>query len=59
MRLLSSTQAVMDRLAAFYHWHDPQSLEQALMVVHSQSVDLKAIQAWSKDEGAVSNSVFS
>jgi hypothetical protein len=52
LRLLSPTQAVMDRLAAFYHWGDPQSLEQALMVASSQVIDLDAVESWSSDEGA-------
>ncbi|HAG92323.1 MAG TPA: hypothetical protein DCL41_10640, partial [Bdellovibrionales bacterium] len=32
LKLLSPTQCVMDRLSAYYHWKDPQSLEQAILV---------------------------
>lgn len=51
LRLLSPTQCVMDRLAAFYHWKDRQSLQQAIMVAKNHPVKLKAIEAWSKKEG--------
>lgn len=51
LKLLSPTQCVMDRLAAFYHWKDRQSLQQAIMVAQNHPVKLKAIEAWSKNEG--------
>lgn len=51
LTLLSPTDCVKDRLAAYYHWNDPQSLEQALMVAKKQTVDLKEIKRWSKVEG--------
>ncbi|MBN2058630.1 MAG: hypothetical protein JW782_07525 [Candidatus Saganbacteria bacterium] len=51
LRILSPTDCVKDRLAAFYHWNDPQSLEQALMVASYRRVDLKEIKRWSKVEG--------
>lgn len=47
LSLLSSTDCVKDRLAAYYHWNDPQCLEQALLVVEAESVDLKEIRRWS------------
>lgn len=50
--LLTPTDCVKDRLAAYYHWNDPQSLEQALMVARSQPVDLKNIEKWSEREKA-------
>jgi len=53
LTLLMPTDCVKDRLAAYYHWNDPQSLEQALMVARSQSADLKNIEKWSKNEGAL------
>jgi len=40
----------MDRLAGYYHWNDPQSLEQAVAVVRRHSVDLERVEAWSKRE---------
>ena len=41
----------MDRLAAFYHWNDKQSLDQALMVAKRHDIELKKIKSWSKKEG--------
>jgi hypothetical protein len=51
LRILSPTDCVKDRLAAYYHWKDLQSLEQALLVAKSHDVDLKDIARWSKHEG--------
>ncbi len=50
LRLLSPTDCVKDRLAAFFHWNDRQSLEQALLVARTQQVDLEDIRRWSKSE---------
>jgi hypothetical protein len=51
LKLLSPTQCVMDRLAAFYHWRDRQSLEQALLVAQNHPVKIKKIEEWSIAEG--------
>lgn len=51
IRLLSPTDSVKDRLAAFYHWGDRQSLEQALLVARSREIDLNNIENWSVREG--------
>ena len=51
LRILTPTQCVMDRLAAFYHWSDRQCLDQALMVACHHKVDLAAIERWSAAEG--------
>lgn len=51
LRLLSPTDCVKDRLAAWYHWHDRQCLEQALMVAEKHSIDLNEIERWSIQEG--------
>lgn len=50
---LSPTDACRDRLAAFYHWDDRQSLEVAAAIARHSSVDLKAVRRWSADEGAL------
>jgi hypothetical protein len=52
IRLLSPTQCVMDRLAAYFHWNDLQSLDQAVLVARNQKVSLKTIEAWAKKEGS-------
>ena len=51
LRLLSPTDSVKDRLAAYYHWKDQQSLEQAILVAHNHLVDLGEISRWSIHEG--------
>jgi len=51
IRLLSPTDCVKDRLAAFYHWGDRQSLEQALLVARSRGIDLDNVESWSIREG--------
>jgi len=51
LHLLSPTQCVMDRLAAFYHWKDRQSLEQAILVAIEHPIKLKKIESWSENEG--------
>lgn len=52
LRLLTPTDSVMDRLAGYYHWQDPQCLEQAVLVASHQEVDLHRIEDWSRREGA-------
>lgn len=52
LRLLSPTDCVKDRLAAFYHWKDKQSLAQAAAVVAESPVDLAEVERWSIAEGA-------
>ncbi len=51
LRLLSPTDCVKDRLAAFYHWNDKPSLEQALLVSLDNDVDMKEVERWSLREG--------
>jgi hypothetical protein len=51
LKLLSPTESVKDRLAAFYHWQDRQSLEQAVLVCLNNTVDFKEIERWSVQEG--------
>ena len=50
LRLLTPTDCVKDRLAAFFHWNDQQSLEQALLVAKAQRINLADIRRWSKSE---------
>lgn len=51
LRLLSPTDCVKDRLAAYYHWNDQQCLVQAMMVVKDQIVDMEELSRWSEVEG--------
>lgn len=49
--MLTPTDSVKDRLAAYYHWNDPQALEQALMIAKAQKINLREVKRWSKKEG--------
>jgi len=51
VRLLSSTDSCRDRLSAFYHWNDRQSLAVAAAIAARHDVDLERIRRWSDDEG--------
>jgi len=50
LKLLSPTDCVKDRLAAYYHWNDKPSLDQAILVCKDNKVDLKEIERWSINE---------
>jgi hypothetical protein len=53
LQLLSPTDCVKDRLAAYIHWRDFQALEQAVMVGTRHRIQLAAIRAWAeKEDGA-------
>jgi len=51
LRLLSPSDCVKDRLAAFYHWNDRQCLQQAVWVALEQNIDWNEIERWSRQEG--------
>lgn len=51
LRLLSPTDCVKDRLAAFYHWKDQQSLEQAILIARDFNIDIEEVRRWSVNEG--------
>lgn len=48
---LSPTDSCRDRLAAFYHWSDRQSLEVAVTVAGRNEIDMDRIRRWSEAEG--------
>jgi len=52
--LLSPTDCVKDRLAAYYHWGDTQCLEQAVLVIKNARVNLRDVRRWSVAEGKLS-----
>ncbi len=51
LKIISATDCVKDRLAAFYHWNDKQCLYQARLVKKHVIVDLDEIERWSRNEG--------
>ena len=50
---LSPTDSCRDRLAAFYHWNDRQSLAAAVAIAKRRKVDIPALHRWSEREGAL------
>ena len=51
LRVITPTQSLMDRLAAYVHWTDNQSLDQATMVARRQRIDWPAVYDWARREG--------
>ena len=51
LRIISPTDCVKDRLAAYYYWNDQQCLVQAGYVAQFQDIDLEEIRSWSEREG--------
>jgi hypothetical protein len=49
---LSATDSCRDRLAAFYHWGDRQSLEVAVSIALRHRINMKLIRHWSEGEGS-------
>jgi hypothetical protein len=48
---LSATDSCRDRLAAFYHWNDRQSLGVAVQIALRNRLQWSVIKGWSKNEG--------
>ena len=48
---LSATDSCRDRLAAYYHWRDQQSLAAAVAIASRNRVVLRKIREWSRGEG--------
>lgn len=53
LQIISATDCVKDRLAAFYFWGDKQCLQQAVWVSQAMPVDQKEIERWSTKEERV------
>jgi len=53
LRILKVIDCIKDRLAAFYHWGDRPSMEQAVMVAENHSVSLEELKKWSEGEGSL------
>lgn len=52
LRVITPTQCVMDRLAAFWHWHDRQSWDQAVWVATDHDVDAGALRDFAATQNA-------
>ena len=48
---LSPTDACRDRLAAFYHWNDRQSLSVAVAIAVRNRINVRKVREWSGSEG--------
>ena len=48
---LSPTDSCRDRLAAYYHWNDLQSLDVAVAIASRNDVHFDRIRRWSEGEG--------
>ena len=46
LRIISPTDCVKDRLLAFFHWNDRQSLSQALLIAQSNKIGSLEIERW-------------
>jgi len=53
LRLLTPTDCIKDRLAAYYHWDDEQCLQQAVWVAKQNEFDLESVMQWSKKESSI------
>jgi hypothetical protein len=52
LKLISPTDSVKDRLAAYYFWDDRQALQQAILIAQANTeVNLLEIGRWSQKEG--------
>ena len=51
LQILTPTQCIKDRLAAFFHWRDSQSLEQAVLVARTRRISMRELARWSGAEG--------
>ena len=52
LRLLTPTDCIKDRLAAYYHWDDEQCLQQAIWVAEQNEFDFEAVKSWSINESS-------
>lgn len=55
LRLLSPTDCIKDRLAAYYYWNDNQSWEQAISVAKRHSPDWHSLRRWHSAEGQLAS----
>lgn len=53
LRVISPTDCVKDRLAAYYFWGDQQSLTQAVLVAIHNRISVSEVKRWSQSEGKI------
>lgn len=53
LRVISPTDCVKDRLAAYYFWGDQQSLTQAVLVAKYNRINFREVKRWSLSEGRI------
>lgn len=51
LKLLSPSQSVMDRLAAYFFWKDRQALDQAIWIAQEHPIQVQQVRSWAKKEG--------
>lgn len=51
LTLLTAEDCIKDRLAAYFHWNDRQSLAQAVWVALKHPFDAGRVEAWAIKEG--------
>lgn len=51
LRILTPTDAIKDRLAAYYFWNSDRTLEQAIWIAEKNEFDMDNIKQWSLKEG--------
>jgi hypothetical protein len=51
LKMISPTDCIKDRLAAYYHWGDLQCLAQAILVAQVRQIDIDEVRRWSEVEG--------
>jgi len=56
--LLTPTDCIKDRLAAYFFWNDHQSLKQAVMVAKRNKIHLTEIKKWAERQGEIEKYEF-
>ena len=51
LKIISPTESVKDRLAAYYFWNDLQCLDQAVLVADHNTINVAEVKRWSLTEG--------
>lgn len=51
LKLISPTECVKDRLAAYFFWNDLQCLQQAILVAKYNKIDIDEVRRWAEKEG--------